>query len=98
MRRFLLAIVVGLLTLSASGASSLVAQEPCTGYELAGEDDGTCAPTCVTCGCCAQSVEPVMIGAANSPDAPTINVITVPPQFPHTEPRDIVHVPKHHLA
>ncbi|MGH9383803.1 MAG: hypothetical protein ACRD2N_05910 [Vicinamibacterales bacterium] len=98
MRRFVLAIVVGLLTLSASGISSLVINEPCNGYELPGSDDGACLPTCVTCGCCAQAVEPVTVVVAISPDLPIADVTAFLPRLPRTNPRDILHVPKPSLA
>jgi hypothetical protein len=93
-RRFALAIIVGLLTLSASGLSGLVITEPCTGYELPGFDGGACPPTCVTCGCCAQAAEPVMIVVATSPDILIANVAAFLPDLPRTDPRDILHVPK----
>ncbi len=35
-RRFVLAIIVGLLTFSASGFPTLIVGEPCTGYEQPG--------------------------------------------------------------
>jgi hypothetical protein len=93
-RRLVLAIVVGLLTLSASGVSGLVIDEPCTGYELPGSDDGACPPTCVTCGCCAQAVEPVMLVIATSPDVRVADMASFLPDLPRTTPRDILHVPK----
>ena len=95
--RFVLAIIVGLLTLSASGVSSLVINEPCTGYELPGSDDGACPPTCVTCGCCAQAVEPVMVVVAASPDTLIADIAVFLPDLPRKNPRDILHVPKLHL-
>lgn len=94
MRRLVLAIVVGLLALSASSVSSLVINEPCTGYELPGGDDGACPPTCVTCGCCAQAVEPVMIVVATSPDVRVADMAGFLADLPRTTPRDILHVPK----
>ena len=95
-QRFALAIIVGLLTLSASGVSTLVAGEPCTGYEITGqgEDDGACPPTCVTCGCCAQAAEPVGIAISSSLDIPVAHLIAVLPGIPRTDPLDILHVPK----
>jgi hypothetical protein len=93
-RRLVLAIVVGLLTLSAAGVSGLVIDEPCTAYELPGSDEGACPPTCVTCGCCAQAVEPVLVAVAISPDAAIAGVPSVLPELPPTAPRDILHVPK----
>jgi hypothetical protein len=97
-RRFALAIIVGLLTLSASGVSGLIVAEPCTGYERSGEDDGACPPTCVTCGCCAQAAEPITIVIAESPNVLVADVAAVLPQFPTTDPRDILHVPRLVLA
>jgi hypothetical protein len=100
MRRFAFAIIVGLLTLSASAVSTLIAGEPCTGFELTGqgEDDGGCPPTCVTCGCCAQAAEPVGIAVSSSPDIPISDLIVVLPRIPRTDPLDILHVPKVALA
>ena len=100
MQRFAFALVVGWLTLSASGVSTLIAGEPCTGYELTGqgEDDGACPPTCVTCGCCAQAAEPVAVAVSSSPDVPLSDLIAVLPRIPRTDPLDILHVPKLTLA
>jgi hypothetical protein len=96
-RRFALAIIVGLLTFSASGVYSFVINEPCTGYELPGSDDGACPPTCVTCGCCAQAVEPVVVVVAVSPDVPIADVPSFLPDLPRIDPRDVLHVPKFRL-
>jgi hypothetical protein len=93
-QRFVFAVVVGLLTLSASGVSSLVINEPCTGYELPASDDGACQPTCVTCGCCAQAVETVMIVVATSPEVRVADIAGFLPDLPRTTARDILHVPK----
>jgi hypothetical protein len=95
-RRLLLAFVVGLLTFSASGVSSLMVDEPCTGFELTGqgEDDGACPPTCVTCGCCAQAAEAIAFTIASSPDAPLSTVAAVLHDLLTADPRDILHVPK----
>ena len=100
MRRFAFAIIVGLLTLSASGVSMVIAGEPCTGYELTGqgEDDGGCPPTCVTCGCCAQAAVTVSIAVSSSPDIPASDIIAVPPRILLADPFDILHVPKRALA
>jgi hypothetical protein len=94
----LLAIVVGVLMLSASGASAIVVPEPCAGEEQAGRDDGGCPPTCVTCGCCAQAAEPVMLRTAISPDAPIAAILARPAGPPQARARDILHVPKPALA
>jgi len=93
-RRFALAIVVALLMLSASGVSALVMGEPCTGYEAPGREDGACAPMCVTCGCCAQAAEPVILLVTRSLEAPVADVSPLIPRLPKTSPSDILHVPK----
>lgn len=98
MRRFALAIIVGLLTFSASGVYSLVINEPCTGYEARGTDDAACPPTCVTCGCCAQAVEPVALVVSRTPEVPVADMPNVLLSVPRTTPRDILHVPKLRLA
>src|SRR3990172_3460423 len=88
-RRFALAIIVALLTFSASGVSALVMDEPCTGYEQPGREDGVCPPTCVTCGCCAQAAEPVILPVTSSPEARVADVSPLVPRLPRTSPRDI---------
>jgi hypothetical protein len=97
MRRFALAVVVALLTFSASGLSSLVIAEPCTRQEQPGHD-GACPPTCVTCGCCAQAAETVAVVVPVVVDAPLAETPDVLPVVPRTTPRDILHVPKPRLA
>jgi hypothetical protein len=97
-RRFALAIIVALLTFSASGVYSVVIAEPCTGYEQPGQEDGACPPTCVTCGCCAQAVEPAVLLIATSLETPVIEIVPLVSRVPKTTPRDILHVPKPRLA
>jgi hypothetical protein len=97
-RRCVLAIVVALLTFTASGAYALVVAEPCTGYDQTGEEDGACPPTCVTCGCCAQAAEPAMLPVGSSLEAPVSDVSPLILLFPPANPRDILHVPKPRLA
>jgi hypothetical protein len=97
-RRVALGIIVALLTFSASGVSSLVISEPCTGYEQPGQDDGACAPTCVTCGCCARAAEPAGLPVASSLEAPVTDVCPAVPRLPNTPPADILHVPKFRIA
>jgi hypothetical protein len=98
MRRLGLAIIVALLTFSASGVSVLVIAEPCTGYEQRGREDAACPPTCVTCGCCAQAAEPILLPVASSPETWVAEVPQVVPRPPNAQPRDILHVPKLRLA
>ena len=97
-RRLALSIIVALLTFSAAGAYALVITEPCTGYEQPGQDDGGCPPTCVTCGCCAQAAEPAIVPVGSSLEAPVSDISPLIPHAPKVNPRDILHVPKVHLA
>jgi hypothetical protein len=97
-RRFALAIVVALLTFSASGVYSVVIAEPCSSYEQPGQEDGACPPTCVTCGCCAQAVEPAVLLLATSVETPVVEIIPLVSRIPKATPRDILHVPKLRLA
>jgi len=93
-----LTLVVALLTFSASGLSALVVSEPCAGYEQSSQDESACPPTCVTCGCCAQAVEPVALAVSGTPDAPTADILDRPAGAPRTTSRDILHVPKSRRA
>jgi hypothetical protein len=98
MRRLVLATIVGVLAISVSGVSSLIVTEPCNAGQFAGEDDGRCPPTCVTCGCCAQAVEPATVTTGESPDVAATCITTVLPPLPRTDPREILHVPRLRLA
>ena len=93
MPRFALALIVGLLVFSASGLSALVIDEPCV-VEQAGREDRSCAPICVTCGCCAQATEPAAVPHETAPDEPNRDVRALTPPLPETDPGDILHVPK----
>ncbi|MCC7010491.1 MAG: hypothetical protein IT184_16910 [Acidobacteria bacterium] len=94
MRRLFFAIVVTLLSLSASGAAVLIVDEPCIGVEQSGRDDGACPPTCVTCGCCAQAAEPLLVHASSSDDVVIATADSLVPHLPQTPVLDILHVPK----
>ena len=98
MRRCVLSIIVALLTFSVSGAYALAVAEPCTSYEQPGQQHGSCPPTCVTCGCCAQAVEPAATVISATPDTPIADLPNVLPTLPSTTPRDILHVPKIRFA
>jgi hypothetical protein len=89
-------LIVGLLTFSASGLSSFIAPEPCDILEAAGqsEDEGSCAPTCVTCGCCAQAAEWTALSLAIAADSLIAEVPPLLSRFPRTDPLDVLHVPK----
>ena len=94
MRRLTSAFVAALLILSVSGVSALVVAEPCLGFEEAGTSDAACPPTCVTCGCCAQAVEPLTFTIAATPELCITDVAAALPRFPTSDPRPILHVPK----
>jgi hypothetical protein len=91
--RYVLALLVALLAFSASGVSTLMVEEPCT-YEQAGEEDGACPPTCLTCGCCAQAVESVAVPVSGSPDVPPPSVVAFVSRLIDAHARDVLHVPK----
>jgi hypothetical protein len=92
-------LIVALLSLSASGAQALVIPETCELYEQSGgAEDRDCSPTCVTCGCCGQAVEPLVLPLPFSPSTRVGDVVG-PPLLPlAVAPADILHVPKSILA
>jgi hypothetical protein len=96
--RFAFGLLVGFLALSVSGVSSLMVYEPCSSYEQPGREDGTCPPICVTCGCCAQAADPTTLPMTSSPVDPVADVRPLIPGLPTANARDILHVPKQHLA
>lgn len=98
MRRLALAIIVGLLSISASGVLTVVVGEPCAGFSLGAEHDSDCPPTCVTCGCCAQAVEPAIVATVNLPAASVPDLVAVLPVVPKARSHDILHVPKPQAA
>jgi hypothetical protein len=94
MRSFALAAVVALLTFSASGLSEFAVAESCSLVERGGCDERDCAPTCVTCGCCAQAVEPATLVQADGFEAPVPAPVIPSYRLLKSEPRDVLHVPK----
>jgi hypothetical protein len=94
MRRLALAFVAATLALSVSGISALVVAEPCAEFEQTATSDANCPPTCVTCGCCAQAVEPLTVLSAATPDIRITDIAAALPRFPASDPRPILHVPK----
>ena len=97
--RLALAFIVAFLSLSASGVQTLVVPETCELYEQGGEaEDRDCSPTCVTCGCCGQAVEPLVFPLPFSP-VTLVGDLAAPPLLPLTvAPADILHVPKRILS
>lgn len=98
MRRFVHAIIVVVLSISASGAYTLVLAEPCAAAEQQEHDDAACPPTCVTCGCCVHAVEPMALSVAAIVESPLADVCTLASPQPQTSTRDILHVPKTRFA
>ena len=93
-RRLRLAVIVALLTLSASGVLSLVVMEPCSATEAAGSGHGVCPPSCVACACCAQAVELVVPVPPVSTGDVVIDFVVPLETLPQADPRDILHVPR----
>lgn len=79
---------------SAAGVSALVVDDACSLLEQAEGADRDCPPTCVTCGCCAQAVEPGTAIVSMSLRVPAARPRAEPLRFPTTEPIDVLHVPK----
>jgi hypothetical protein len=92
--RFSLAILCGLLMLSLSGVTVIAIGEPCTGVEQTDSDHNSCPPTCVTCGCCAQAVEPAAVHVDASQKPSPGEPPPVVDQLPAASPFDVLHVPK----
>src|SRR5688572_15225324 len=96
-RRLTLTIVVALLTFSASGLSTVLLAEPCSGVEQAAGDDRDCPPTCTTCGCCAQAAEPVPL-LPTAPDTRVDDFSAELTRLVKAHPRAVLHVPKTPLS
>jgi len=92
--RFALAILCGLLVLSLSGVTAVAIGEPCTGLEQTSSDHDSCPPTCVTCGCCAQAVEPTAVHVEASRKPSPVEPPPLVVQFPSVSPLGVLHVPK----
>jgi hypothetical protein len=91
--RFLLTLIVALLTFSASGVSTVVVVEPCSGFQQNSGEDRDCPPTCMTCGCCAQAVEPALV-LPTSPDTRVDDIDVELARLVKAHPRPVLHVPK----
>ena len=92
-------LLVWLLVLSASGATTLIVTESC--QEIIADDsasDDACPPTCPTCRCCAQSVELMTIALVPAPETPVRDIPATLPALPPANPREILHVPKSRLS
>jgi len=97
-QRLLRLLVAGLLMFTVSGLSALIVDEQCSLYEQPQGADRDCPPTCVTCGCCAQAVEPGTLHVALVLRVPATRASTEPVRFPTTDPLDVLHVPRRDRA
>jgi hypothetical protein len=83
-----------MLMLGLFGVTVLAVGEPCSSFEQTSSDHDSCPPTCVTCGCCAQAVEPTAVEVEAFPKPSPV----VPPplvvRFPAVSPLGILHVSK----
>jgi hypothetical protein len=93
-KRFLAAVVIGLLAIASSGAVDLLIPETCDVTCSGSDGCATCMPSCQRCACCHQSV-------TSAPTATPIAVLTeqlisLPPEprLPDEASRKILHVPK----
>ena len=94
MIRLALALLCGMLILSLSGVTVLAVGERCSAFEQTSSDHDSCPPTCVTCGCCAQAVEPAAVQVDATPKPSPVEPPPVVVQFPAASPPGILHVPK----
>ena len=90
-----MAFIVALLVVSASGVFAISWTDPCEGEaQTAQSGDQNCPPTCFTCGCCSQAMEPTVIEVPSTAET----VVELTPHLsplPHSrEPRGVLHVPK----
>jgi hypothetical protein len=92
--RLVLTLFVALLAFGASGAVGMLVPEPCAALDTCAGDDETCLPTCVSCGCCAQAVEPVALAVPDVPDLASPDIPGAGPRPTLTASLDILHVPR----
>jgi hypothetical protein len=85
--------VVLLLAMGVSGVTGLVVPEPCAAVESTG-DDGTCPPTCVTCGCCHHAVDVASTMPGLVSPTPPADSTEPMRSLSDRDPRDILHVPR----
>lgn len=94
--RLLSVFILALLAFSFSGVTGLIVAEPCSGFasQVDTEPDSACPPTCVTCGCCAQAAEPLVLAAVAISNDGVSEADATQPRVPDANPRGILHVPK----
>ena len=82
------ALVAVALILSFSGVASLAFPEPCSSVEQIDDHGTDCAPTCPTCGCCGQALEPTQIAIGETFAAPTVAPVVTLPGLPEAVTAD----------
>jgi len=92
-RRLLFLVLLGFLTLDATGLEALVRPEPCTTAQDT-QPDGTCPPTCVRCACGVQVIVPALAVSVESAPVPQTFIDLYSRRVPQTVPSKIFHVPK----
>ena len=80
--------------LTLSGVTAVAVGEPCSGFEQTTSDHNSCPPTCVTCGCCAQAVEPTAVHVEASPKPSPVAPPPLIVRIPDASPLGVLHVPK----
>jgi hypothetical protein len=97
LRRPAAAIIVALLAVCASSASAVTLADPCTGGPATSSDQAVCSDTCGGCGWC-EIAEPVVPMVSCAPASALSTSDASLSRIPRLDPRDILHVPKPHLA
>ena len=92
--RLALALLVTVLSFSASGLMSVLVDEPCSPTESSSQRDTDCPPTCVTCGCCTQPTEVARITVTFAPQSVSTLEPALVVRVSDSEPQDILHVPR----
>ena len=92
--RLALALLVTVLSFSASGLMTVLVDEPCSPTESSSQRDTDCPPTCATCGCCVQPTEVARVMMTFAPESVTTVEPGLVARVPDSEPQDILHVPR----
>jgi hypothetical protein len=97
LRRLAAAIIVALLVVCASNVSAVTLADPCTASQPTSTDQAVCPDTCGGCGWC-EIAEPVVPMVSCAPGSVLSTSDASLSRIPRLHPRDILHVPKSHLA
>jgi hypothetical protein len=92
-RRFLFLLVLGILSMDATGLEALVSPEPCSAVEDT-QPDGNCPPLCARCSCGVQVIVPDLAPSLAASPACQPFVDLYSRGIPRTLPSKVFHVPK----